>query len=755
MRADTQRTIFKIHGDWSTPHDVVLTGADYRELEHGKPKDFIADKLFAVLSMFDVVIVGYSATDPDFLEQLQRAKKVASPKRPVFMFASGVDTTVAQSLLLEYNVRIIGYANPDGHHVQLLRLLEQYDPFVCKRGSRYLVEAPPEDGSSETAASLYLFTSLRLLADGNPVSNACGALILLALAASEAGTIGLVALPNALLEKAGVRLPVDPESLFGTATDLVSRGLAVFSGPGQSLLTLTPEGRRTVAVATAQRQENKDRFLSAARNTVLRAHPETTPDAAREISETAARVLSGVFRRRGLEIARTVLEDFPVDLAEAPDILALLNTFSSSLPAEQQGSFFELMVNVLTNPSPEMKPYMASLTQGYFAYHVLGLDPKCSTERLAHARDKCWVMDASILIKALARECRDNAYALDLVQRMLSLGLRCTTTEALIDEVSEHAQWGITLGQELGDVPERILAWVSSSEGSSNLFVDGYIHWATDGRGNPRFADYMRECLGDYEHLTVTSCVKRQLTGLGMQITHIAKELQNVPVDSAELTHLADEIQTYRKARGTYKNEHQCQAEAEVLWLAMHRPTVFLSQSYVLNHVLRSESAVSWTPEAVYRFTTLFGDTPSNPEAVYESMLDSPFGNGLDVVDHETMRKYADPLIAQTRMAVQQELDNYERALAGKATARVTMDDFDKVPDEQKPLYSVRLISFLQRQIAQETARLEQAAHASQMNTKEGRDYVRLKSEERRRQEKKNRQLRKKASQPRHKGAHH
>jgi hypothetical protein len=119
------------------------------------------------------------------------------------------------------------------------------------------------------------------------------------------------------------------------------------------------------------------------------------------------------------------------------------------------------------------------------------------------------------------------------------------------------------------------------------------------------------------------------------------------------------------------------------------------------------------------------------------------------------MRKYADPLIAQTRMAVQQELDNYERALAGKATARVTMDDFDKVPDEQKPLYSVRLISFLQRQIAQETARLEQAAHASQMNTKEGRDYVRLKSEERRRQEKKNRQLRKKASQPRHKGAHH
>jgi hypothetical protein len=113
--------------------------------------------------MINLVLVGYGASDPDFKDQLERAKETASPIHPVFMFAADMNPKDIHEYYQNYNIRVIPYRNKDGMHRELHNLLRRYDPFVAKRGSPFLKLEPIDESVAAIASSLYLFTQIHLL----------------------------------------------------------------------------------------------------------------------------------------------------------------------------------------------------------------------------------------------------------------------------------------------------------------------------------------------------------------------------------------------------------------------------------------------------------------------------------------------------------------------------------------------------------------------------------------------------------------
>ena len=108
LRVGSKNLIFKIHGDFSNTNSIVLTKRQYESIIMDANKCYWRDKLFAVLSVMDVLILGYSLNDPDFNEQVERAKSIAGPNHPIYMFATGLSTQEINSTKI---VHLFFFAN--------------------------------------------------------------------------------------------------------------------------------------------------------------------------------------------------------------------------------------------------------------------------------------------------------------------------------------------------------------------------------------------------------------------------------------------------------------------------------------------------------------------------------------------------------------------------------------------------------------------------------------------------------------------
>lgn len=75
ITADSQRRIVKLHGDLSTPDDIVLTTTQYTQFETGGERQYFRNKLISIFNMVPMVVIGHSMTDPDLKLILKLVKE--------------------------------------------------------------------------------------------------------------------------------------------------------------------------------------------------------------------------------------------------------------------------------------------------------------------------------------------------------------------------------------------------------------------------------------------------------------------------------------------------------------------------------------------------------------------------------------------------------------------------------------------------------------------------------------------------------
>jgi len=104
-------------------------------------------------------------------------------------------------------------------------------------------------------------------------------------------------------------------------------------------------------------------------------------------------------------------------------------------------AFIEAGRDFLVEPTEPQQKYLASVSQGFFLYHLAGLDPSCARIRHNILKGTCWIFDSSVLLPLLAKGCSSNAYGRDFFACLKKAKASMFTTPKLLNEAWHHLKW--------------------------------------------------------------------------------------------------------------------------------------------------------------------------------------------------------------------------------------------------------------------------------------------------------------------------
>lgn len=741
IRADSTGLIVELHGHTGDLGNIVLTSKQYADFRTSPEREYFRRKLGTIFEMHDVVILGYSLSDPDISLVLEQATHFASPTNPVYMIAADVDEAEAKLLFETKNIRVIPYPNDDGCHRALSRyLLPLARRFIAPRVGGVSPLASEPHPPDEAAASLYVYSRGQLMDPScDAIDNALHALVLRTLGRSEGQANGGVDWLAGELP-----LPVLPEEtrshLENVIERLVEQGL-VERAPEYGI-RLTDDGRDEVKEREAEAEILRQQLVAQVELDYKAEFPDGNTEDARQFAATAVSALDGALRRRGLTIASSALGAQQTSFRDGTDVFAYLRDASNELEEFSHRAFFiSYLADSIAKPTDVFRKYLARQSQGYFAFHILGMHEGAGRLRREWLESTVWILDSSVILPFLAQQSYENPFAAGLFERIEALGLTAFTTESLFGEVMEHARWAMGCVDRYGtESTEFMMIALLRGDYKQNLFLDGYVQKASL---NPalQFRSYIESVFGTADRGELGDATKALLEQHGVRTVKFSEWGGFRTVDWGERPYWTDLIRADREERKTYKDNSQCEAEAEVLILlngerdgtfgelepGMPSRAYFVTQSGVLRRVSPDTDSMVWSPEALYRYLLLFPTGGSwSDSAVFETIRSDLYLSGVPVIDTAAYVRFFNPQINESNLRMQQAQEFYERGEAAYLERYTRFYD-ECVPDLEKPFFSL--------QVAWETAerekeRADQVAVLAPLSDKDRRELQRLRIQE-------------------------
>jgi len=700
LRDGVSHLIVKIHSDLEHIHDAVLTSADYDRILTAPEGEHIRQKLRQVFEMFDVFIIGQSMSDPDLRLILRTAKHTASPLRPIHMLLANATAGQIREFREQYNIRLSTYDDGDGSHRELRHMIRVADHFIRPRGPIVVSAVGVSDEEAAAASSLLLFQRLKVMGETTTESATLDSLLLFSLASSSTPLSR-----DELMRRPAIAGHASSVQGISAANEGLSRLTAAGLVQTQDdTLTTSPEGRAKVDEVAAQRKLQEEQAYGQFELDLKTRLPDV-PDSDCVTAKKALRnALVGAFRSRGIAMANVIMADQSLSAHELSDLFRELSTHAASLGNDPlRAAFLESAHAFLVEPTGPQKAYLASVSQGFFLYHMAGMDPACTKIRKGLFANTCWFVDSSVMLPLLAAGCHNHQYAVDLFEKLKAASATLFTTVDLIHEARVHLDWAIGFMQEHSINSPGFLAGAMVKEGfKQNLFVDGYVRESAVG-STGTFADYLARVApsGATEKALSKACEKY---GIGVVRAPDVKGFHQD--DWGDIEEAKAQLATLRKHLGTFRGEFQVQAEAEVLLLIrrlrqgkyMLSPEMdascrvyFVSQSRALDKVGLTDRIVTWTPEAVYRYVSSLPGQEISPDLLQECMLHEYFYAGVSFVDKARYLKFFGPSIRQAKISYREQIDGYLQQTE-QIYRRSDYDvAFDSTPDLEKTFFVAQM----------------------------------------------------------------
>jgi hypothetical protein len=721
LRDGVSHLIVKIHSDLEHPQDVVLTSLDYDRILTSPEGAYIRDKLRQVFEIFNVLIIGHSMTDPDLQLALATAKHTASPLHPIYMFLADATFGQVREFHEQYNIRLIPYKNTDGLHHKLHIMIGVADHFICRRDAVPPSATEVTEDEIHAATSLLIFRRLRTLASDEPIHELLSPLILSALASSEK--------PLSLSDIVEERT-IAPLAQAHDLTASIQQCLEKLMENGQVSLSgeqfiVTSRGRREFNTVVSQRQLEEEQAYGQFRLELKKRLSKISEQDTKLAVEALRASLINAFRSRGLAMANVIVAEQSIGANELHDLFREFSMQAAQFDdLEVRAAFMEAAHAFLVKPNEPQKNYLASISQGFFLYHMAGLDPTCGKIRRDLFENTCWFLDSSVLIPLLAVGSHNHAYAKDLFKRLDAVNAMLFTTVKLLQEVWKHLDWAVTFVKNQSIESPEFLAAARVQEGyKQNLFIDGYIRMSADGAIGT-FQDYLDEVApaGLTQELLAKVCERYEVHAL--RVSEIDGFDQG---DWGEIESLKDDLAKVRSDRGTFRGEFQVEAEAEILGIIYNvrqkkyrlpgdidptRNVYFVSQSLILDVVSQRSKVLTWTPEAVYRYVCSLSSAALDPDLLQQCMLHEYFYAGVSFIDKSRYLKFFGPSINQSRIAYQEQVDKYLQETEQTHRRQEFDEEFDRIPDLEKPFFVAQMGWQLARTAEKKSADLRRQAEA-------------------------------------------
>jgi hypothetical protein len=699
-RAGTEGVIVKLHSDLAHPETAVITSQDYQRFATDSSFDYFQSKLRAIFEMFNVLIIGHSLSDYDLGLVLQIAKSTASPEHPVYLVAADMTRSEEIELFQKFNVVVIQYKNPDGTHSRLRKLLSVVNKFIKPRHRRLdFNDTTYSNEEIEAAQSLLIYRRIhKLTQESSEGIHHFDPLVLRAISQASSDGVDqadLFTLPplSAIVKNDEIKTAVEASLQLLQQEGLVTNdGKVKLLEPGtKRVLEMRNEKEMTEEQAYGQfivdlksdlessTEEKDDVFIGVLKDTIVK-----------------------VFKQRGLAIANSIFADQSISESDLSDIFEALSDAATIFGDDDTGvAFIAAAQKFVLDSSPAQLKYLTSLSQGYFLFHLLGLDPTCAKIRQNILENTVWWCDASTLLPLLAAGSRNHDYAKDLFRRLRELNVRVVTTTNFLSEIHKHIFWAQRFFQEEDtSSPVFLQAALLKSSFKQNLFLEGFIRLAAEGGvGTP--GDYLNSM---FPRGWEAKELRRVLEFLGVSVVEL-NELDGYSVgDHGMIQELAEQVKDERIRGDSYKGRSQVDAEGEVLFIirslrtgkykspvtAQADRTFFLSQSLVLDRVAEKGEGVTWTPEALYRYLiALPGESPDDG-LLHQCMLQEYYVSGAVLIDKPRYTRFFGPAISAAKVSYATEEEQYIREFPQSSVATLR-HAFDKTPDLEKPFFVTQM----------------------------------------------------------------
>ena len=407
---------------------------------------YYRDRLLHIFSTFNVLIVGHSLNDPDIKSVLALAKQFRGPQRPLYMIAADSTPAHEKELFERYNIVLMPYSNPDDTHSQLRRLLTTADRFIASRDRFHqpppVARRPKEE--AEAAAAMYIYRRLQGVQSADYLSP----LILSSL--YSAGQVELATMPSLPALQPFFHGSLDNHTTIdSTTSDLIDQEL-LEELPG-GMVAITANGAEKVRALRSVREAELTKAFGRFGHHLTTFHPAVSPQEGTALRKLAEDVIVSSFATRGSVIANQVFLRQSARPGELSDVFACISDSAATIDSSAlRDAFMQAMYHFIVEPDAAQRKYLASVSQGYFLYHILGLDPGYREVRQDVFKKTGWLLDSSVLLPLIAVGCHNHDYAKELFRMLATQGAWCYTTPNLLQETWRHFRWGVQFARDHG-----------------------------------------------------------------------------------------------------------------------------------------------------------------------------------------------------------------------------------------------------------------------------------------------------------------
>ena len=710
---NTKDVVVKLHGDFQKPETMVLTSSDFSNLAHEPGHEAFRTKLGSVLTMFDVLAVGYSFRDPHLAWILERLSHIFKGGKPLFAIMADAEAGDVARYRRTFNVEVLSYKTVNGSHLRLLHMFKAIEPFVLMRKARALDYEGPSPEQIEDANQLFLFTTFHVKPESVDFK----------LGAYRALIVSVLGKAKAPLKKAALvaSLPLGIAKIADKVDALVEVTLKNLEGDGNvkrlldGSFELTPNGIVSLAGNSKKYQLALERFISQAEVDVRTELAGIEAEALTGFVSEMIACVNQIFYLRGVEIAGSIFDARHVSMAGGYDILRVINGHAAKSADQAHSLFFmKYLQGLISNPTSTQQEYLWHLSQAYFSYHALNLDPACNKMQRDILKRTLFVVDSNVVLPYLAEGTFNFSAATELFQLAAQLDAQVCITKGVLREVVKHARFAAAIALRDGtDSTSFLEAALGKGGFRQNLFIDGFIRLADKIALD--FDQYIRRVLGSEDRDKWMGLIEAKLAKLGIPLVEPERFFTAEDLEMVEKS-LSD-IRTYRETRGTYRDDDQCQTEAEIdsmITLARSgrkefaafeniERVHFVSQSRVLDHVDRADgerrNGRVWRPETFFRYLSCFSRAVPEKNIWQQFLASDVYQAGLPIIDQAKYKKFFSGAIRQSEMDFHSQKETLER-IGEQAFAERVQGEFLGVSDFEKPLFVESLEAHLERLIA-------------------------------------------------------
>jgi hypothetical protein len=541
-------------------------------------------------------------------------------------------------------------------------------------------------------------------------------------------------------------------------------------------------GEKAESLSITQKKQYellRRQFLESLKLKIRRKFSGLSDNQASEIAQYVDASLVGFFRECGLSLSTTLVDRAQKSNKPIPSsIIKFINQAAAKYnDLLRRQAFSTVAVDIFSQPEVVEREYLGRISQGFFAFHALGLFGDAAKERLDHAKQTVWLIDSSLQIPVLALAAPTNAIFRDAFTRLKELGIRLFTTEKLFEETEKHLRFAEDVIQREGIAVHNIIAAATGQPPyrKANQFLEGFIRWQAAGNAND-WQEYMYKIFEAKK--PNRDNVKNALDKLGIEVYslnnwpgyqngdfYLYNEYEQRIVDawekiiqpSSDLEEASEEdpdilADFYKKAGPEADAMVITTQERLGKYYMLSEPNErslawFISQTSMLNSI--DDVRITWQPEAFLRFsTTLAPDLGSqSANRAFELLLFNFTQLGVSLLDDKTLQLVFGGVIDQALLDAREMRAKYEELLSEKYSE--TPDDVLK---RLKPIYRPAGVIQLQNEIlTKQSEMMDQyettltdmtiRAHNAEKKTEELQHIQQMLDEKRRKQRRKSRQI--------------